>query len=696
MALIYLCAQLRKYDLYFQLADNPVSNFRAIIIDHRLREGSGKEAHAVADAVRKMGLPGDAWPIHWPKPGGVRGRWEHPKDLPNVESVARRLRYRKLAELCNYRASVSLLMAHHEDDQYETVLMRLLQGHGPRGLRGIKAAVDIPECEGLHGADRSGYVDDQKKSRPFYNRSLAKRGFTGLRRELASSIDPQMLEEELRETIVDGTDVGDFEELYQTEQTVSLDLSGIEVEDGGIMVYRPLLEFSKDRLIATCEANGIPWWEDSTNMDQTLTIRNAVRHMCKNHTLPVALQKPSILALSRRCAQETRAREAEADRLLAQTIIHSVEPKIGSVSVQFPDYSLSRFPRDKSHPVRRRARILRQREIAGVLIRRIIEIVTPQQQTIPLANLQNVISWLFPALSDPPKKQNMAEPPKAFGIAGVHFVPIDPESPSPSLSNQGIPSRKADEPLVWYFSRTPYPSNQPVPRYRAPYWSAMFSFRGFNKDHCKWSQWMQWALWDGRFWIRLRHRLPYRVILHPFELSHAKTFRESLAPEDRARLGALLKRYAPGKTRYTLPALYLEEDLDLLNVKPRRYYPISPAVLHMCYPTRARKGLTDPTSDHPTTLDVSKLKLIALPSLEVQIPHLDDWLQYEIRYRRVDRSTLETASSTNYSSFVSSRSLRTGPSAAVAAFLELRRALRRRKRRSVRGHRILSRRNGTK
>ncbi|KAI0518565.1 hypothetical protein F5B22DRAFT_71021 [Xylaria bambusicola] len=663
MALAYLCSHLKSHDRSFHIADNPLTKFRALIVNHRLREGSGEEADAVARAVQDMGMPSDVFPISWLKTGLLGQQGQQPNDLPNLESVARKARYRKLGAMCAFRHYASLLLAHHEDDQYETILMRLLQGHGVRGLRGMKTAQDIPECERVHGARHSGYVDDQRRPKPRYNFSIIRNDAERLRQELRASIDHQMNEQELRQSILDGIDHDDFEKYYQIQLAVSLALSGIDVENGGVMVYRPLLGFPKDRLVATCEANNIPWWEDSTNDDQTLTMRNAVRHMYKNYTLPVALQKPSILALSRRCDQEARALQAEADRLMAQTRILDIVSHIGTASVQFPDYGMSCFPRDKARPLRRRARILRQREVAGLLIRRILEIVTPEEHPIPLANLQNVISRLFPTLSDSPKGQSIPELPKAFVIAGVHFLPIDPVSLSPT---QGIPpSQSANQPQAWYLSRTPYPSKRPVPHHRFTYWSIprhIFGKYTFNPADTTWSRWLPWALWDGRFWVCVRHRLPYRVILQPFALSHAKAFRESLAPADRDRLAAVLKRSAPGKTRYTLPALYLEEHLDLEDMHVRRYYPESPAgLLRYAGDTAALEA--DPSiSDHPRVIDVSKMRLIALPSLDIRIPKLDEWLEYQIRYRRVDPETLEKAAGAkrDCSSFVSGRTLRAG------------------------------------
>lgn len=55
----------------------------------------------------------------------------------NLELQAREARYEVFETLI--REEDSILMAHHQDDQMETVLYRLLRGSGPRGLAGIPA-----------------------------------------------------------------------------------------------------------------------------------------------------------------------------------------------------------------------------------------------------------------------------------------------------------------------------------------------------------------------------------------------------------------------------------------------------------------------------------------------------------------------------------------------------------------------------
>ncbi|CAJ2510704.1 Uu.00g063290.m01.CDS01 [Anthostomella pinea] len=637
MALAYLCTRLRQFDPMFKISDNPVSGFRAMIIDHRLREGSDREAGAVAAALKTMGVSGDIYPLIWSK---VLGDYNHPKDLPNFESLARKLRYRRLGAACGFRKMASLMLAHHEDDQYETILMRLMQGHGSRGLRGMRKASDIPECEGEFGAWQSGYVDDQNRPQPFYNNRLSKWQRKDLRYELRSKINRLMDEDESRDHDQIEYDDYDLEEFYLNKRAISFDPFNIAVEDGGVCVYRPLLEFSKDRLIATCLANNIPWWEDPTNQDATLTMRNAVRHLYKGYTLPVALQKPSVLALSKRCDEQAQAIEAEARRLLTKTIIHDFEPNVGTLTVQFPDYGLALPPRDMRSSLRSQARRLRQREVAGLLIQRILLLVSPELQPSPVSNLQNVISRLFPALSNS-EDASSTEKPKAFNIAGIHLTPVE------SASRGSQPGSSGGGQLSWYLTRTPYSSTLPVPRFRTPYWSVESKRKkGRRYQRWKWSQWLRWTLWDGRFWMRMTHRLPYRVIVQPFVKEHAKALRELLSPDDRDRLAVVLKRYAPGKVRYTLPAIYLEEDLDLENVVPRPGYP------NPSFQESDTKGVIGDQFAHPKVLDVSKLKLIALPTLDIQVPKLEDWLVYEVRYKRADRSTLESAGTYDRTSFV--------------------------------------------
>jgi tRNA(Ile)-lysidine synthase len=52
----------------------------------------------------------------------------------NIEARARAARYEALTELCAYHDIEDLLLAHHQNDQAETVLLQLLRGAGVAGL----------------------------------------------------------------------------------------------------------------------------------------------------------------------------------------------------------------------------------------------------------------------------------------------------------------------------------------------------------------------------------------------------------------------------------------------------------------------------------------------------------------------------------------------------------------------------------
>jgi tRNA(Ile)-lysidine synthase len=60
------------------------------------------------------------------------------KDLPgNIESAARRARYRALAAIARQNGFRFIATGHHADDQLESVLMAVVRGAGPSGLRGV-------------------------------------------------------------------------------------------------------------------------------------------------------------------------------------------------------------------------------------------------------------------------------------------------------------------------------------------------------------------------------------------------------------------------------------------------------------------------------------------------------------------------------------------------------------------------------
>jgi tRNA(Ile)-lysidine synthetase-like protein len=99
------------------------------------------EAHTDRDAVRALaellGVPfveAEVSVRHAPADAGS----EHAKHLgANIEQVARVRRYDALARLALDAGIHFVATAHHAQDQLETLLMRLMRGAGPQGMRGI-------------------------------------------------------------------------------------------------------------------------------------------------------------------------------------------------------------------------------------------------------------------------------------------------------------------------------------------------------------------------------------------------------------------------------------------------------------------------------------------------------------------------------------------------------------------------------
>lgn len=64
----------------------------------------------------------------------------------SLEEAGRQARYRFFARVAHETDATAVLVAHHADDQAETVLLNLLRGTGLAGLSGMKAASPMPEA----------------------------------------------------------------------------------------------------------------------------------------------------------------------------------------------------------------------------------------------------------------------------------------------------------------------------------------------------------------------------------------------------------------------------------------------------------------------------------------------------------------------------------------------------------------------
>jgi tRNA(Ile)-lysidine synthase len=102
----------------------------ALTVDHRLRPEATDEAVSVGRALAARGIDHQVLVWHGPYP-------RH-----DVQAAARDARYRLLGDWCRRRGALHLLTAHHQDDQAETLLLRLGRGSGLAGLAGMAPVVE--------------------------------------------------------------------------------------------------------------------------------------------------------------------------------------------------------------------------------------------------------------------------------------------------------------------------------------------------------------------------------------------------------------------------------------------------------------------------------------------------------------------------------------------------------------------------
>ena len=99
----------------------------ALTVDHGLRDQSRDEARQVG---------------RWLQPQGIDHQildWQGPKPQTGVQAAARAARYRLMQAWCRKHGVLHLGLAHTQDDQAETFLLRLGSGSGADGLAAMSA-----------------------------------------------------------------------------------------------------------------------------------------------------------------------------------------------------------------------------------------------------------------------------------------------------------------------------------------------------------------------------------------------------------------------------------------------------------------------------------------------------------------------------------------------------------------------------
>lgn len=469
MALASICSDFKKENqLHY--------SFSGFIVDHGLRSESREEALQVANELRRLDIEPEILKLDWTPYG-------NPKDLPNFETIARRLRYQAIGKACFQQRISTVLVGHHADDLGETVMSRIVARYLGEGLQGIKWTALIPECEGIYGVDASGIPHSINSS----NTHTWKQG----RRK--SAMPDAML-----------------------------------IESGGVYLNRPLLLFTKAQLIEICQKDNVQWFEDGTNSDKSLTIRNTIRSLQQTGSLPAALQRPRLMDMAKTVRDKYGMYEQRAKAIFDSMSIQ-LDMRTSTATFSLPE-NVDFGATASGEPYRVRA----------VLARKLLMLVSPLH-TMSLQDLDSAVESMFSEASDIATKTQ---------IQGV------------IIQKQSFPG--ADKGTNITISRTP-PDRLSI---MTPIKLSALRVSDEPPHEGRRRYWTEWLLWDNRYWIRVgclsscdveAKRLHFFVnFLTPETIHHLRSKSFSPGGAVGARVNAVLRM--AGESKKWQPVITMKLD----------------------------------------------------------------------------------------------------------------------------------------
>ena len=371
----------------------------------------------------------------------------------------------------------------------------------------MRAKAPIPECWGMHGVHESGSNDIA----PFRLSRLEKNDPAGL--------SAQRLRRALAEPDI--------------------------FERGGVSILRPLLSFSKDRLIQTCHARALAWEEDKTNEDTWRTPRNSVRALLCSDKLPQALLKDSMLQLSKQSSNAFKQQYALVVKIVRRCELLLFDVRCGGLVVRLPSRMTNERSSTSQAAYRRKNRLT-----AVLLLKFLVSIVTPQEE-VSLQSLEQAMASIFPDLEHRGNLCGETLQPTTFTTSGVQFQRLDcPLAARRSELNPASygPWGDLNPFFVWKLTRQPW-SESPPSLIVQPLATSHLSVAANS------SSWSSWQLWDGRYWIRLLNRSRLPLIVRSFQASDLQHLRSTLSRQRYKKFHQFLHLTVPDKARWTLLAV---------------------------------------------------------------------------------------------------------------------------------------------
>lgn len=133
---------LAMLDLFLRLQNEFEIEIAVAHLDHMFRKESKSEADFVESFTQKRGLRLFRKQVNLPEI--IR------KNNFSAEAAARRIRFDFFKEIIEDNNFDLLALAHHRDDQAETVLLNLFRGSGLQGLSGIQVEAEVKGIKVIH------------------------------------------------------------------------------------------------------------------------------------------------------------------------------------------------------------------------------------------------------------------------------------------------------------------------------------------------------------------------------------------------------------------------------------------------------------------------------------------------------------------------------------------------------------------